>query len=205
MQQISGALVGIALVLTAVLLPMAFFSGSTGVIYRQFSITIVTSMVLSVLVALIFTPALCATLLKKPDKAHHEKRGPFGWFNRNFDRGNRRYIKIVGAAVRHPGRSLFVFGGIVAIMAIAFLRIPTGFLPDEDQGVMFIQVTSPPGATLRPDPGGARRDRRLPPHGRGGLGRRRVRGQRLQLRRPRPECRPRFRPAQGLEPAARRP
>jgi multidrug efflux pump len=147
MQQISGALVGIALVLTAVLLPMAFFSGSTGVIYRQFSITIVTSMVLSVLVALIFTPALCATLLKKPEKAHHEKRGPFGWFNRNFDRGNRRYIKVVGAAVRHPGRSLFVFGGIVAIMAIAFLRIPTGFLPDEDQGVMFIQVTAPPGAT----------------------------------------------------------
>ena len=147
MEQISGALVGIALVLTAVLLPMAFFSGSTGVIYRQFSITIVTSMVLSVLVALIFTPALCVTLLKKPEKAHHEKRGFFGWFNRNFDRANKRYVGIVGFAVGRPVLSLLAFGGIVAVMAIAFLRIPTGFLPDEDQGVMFVQVTAPPGAT----------------------------------------------------------
>jgi multidrug efflux pump len=147
MDQISGALVGIALVLTAVLLPMAFFSGSTGVIYRQFSITIVTSMVLSVLVALIFTPALCVTLLKKPEQAHHEKRGFFGWFNRNFDRANRRYIGVVGFAVGRPVISLLVFAGIVAIMAFAFLRIPTGFLPDEDQGVMFVQVTGPPGST----------------------------------------------------------
>ena len=147
MDQISGALVGIALVLTAVLLPMAFFSGSTGVIYRQFSITIVTSMVLSVLVALIFTPALCVTLLKKPEQAHHEKRGFFGWFNRSFDRANRRYIGVVGFAVGRPVLSLMAFAGIVAVMAIAFLRIPTGFLPDEDQGVMFVQVTAPPGAT----------------------------------------------------------
>ncbi len=147
MDQISGALVGIALVLTAVLLPMAFFSGSTGVIYRQFSITIVTSMVLSVLVALIFTPALCVTLLKKPEKAHHEKRGFFGWFNRTFDRANKRYIGVVGFAVGRPVISLLVFAGIVAVMAFAFLRIPTGFLPDEDQGVMFVQVTGPPGST----------------------------------------------------------
>ena len=147
MDQISGALVGIALVLTAVLLPMAFFSGSTGVIYRQFSITIVTSMVLSVLVALIFTPALCVTLLKRPEQAHHEKRGFFGWFNRSFDRANRRYVGIVGFAVGRPVLSLMAFAGIVAVMAIAFLRIPTGFLPDEDQGVMFVQVTAPPGAT----------------------------------------------------------
>jgi multidrug efflux pump len=147
MDQISGALIGIALVLTAVLLPMAFFGGSTGVIYRQFSITIVTSMVLSVLVALIFTPALCATLLKRPDAAHAERRGVFGWFNRNFERGNRNYIGIVNTAVRHPALSLLLFGGIVAVMAIVFLRIPTGFLPDEDQGVMFIQATAPPGAT----------------------------------------------------------
>ncbi|HVJ55297.1 MAG TPA: efflux RND transporter permease subunit [Aliidongia sp.] len=147
MDQISGALVGIALVLTAVLLPMAFFSGSTGVIYRQFSITIVTSMILSVLVALIFTPALCATLLKKPEPGHHLRRGLFGWFNRNFDRTNRGYIKVVGGAVRHPFLSLIIFAGIVGAMAVLFLRIPTGFLPDEDQGVMFIQVTAPPGAT----------------------------------------------------------
>ncbi|MGB8842666.1 MAG: efflux RND transporter permease subunit, partial [Aliidongia sp.] len=147
MDQISGALVGIALVLTAVLLPMAFIGGSTGVIYRQFSITMVSSMVLSVLVALIFTPALCATLLQKPEKVHTERRGLFGWFNRAFERSNRNYIGIVRAAVRHPTVSLLLFGGIVAVMAILFLRIPTGFLPDEDQGVMFIQVTAPPGAT----------------------------------------------------------
>jgi multidrug efflux pump len=147
MDQISGALVGIALVLTAVLLPMAFFGGSTGVIYRQFSITIVTSMALSVLVALIFTPALCATILEKPDKAHAERRGLFGWFNRNFDRGNRKYIKLVDAAVHHPILSLTLFAGIIAAMVVVFLRIPTGFLPDEDQGVMFVQVTAPPGAT----------------------------------------------------------
>ena len=147
MDQISGALVGIALALTAVLLPMAFIGGSTGVIYRQFSITIVSSMALSVVVALIFTPALCATLLKKPEAAHVDRRGLFGWFNRNFDRGNRKYIGIVDTAVRHPALSLSLFGAIVAVMAAVFLRIPTGFLPDEDQGIMFIQITSPPGAT----------------------------------------------------------
>jgi multidrug efflux pump len=147
MDQISGALVGIALVLTAVLLPMAFIGGSTGVIYRQFSITMVSSMILSVLVALIFTPALCATLLQKPETAHIDRRGLFGWFNRTFERSNRKYIGIVGAAVRHPALSLLLFGGIIVVMAILFLRIPTGFLPDEDQGVMFIQVTAPPGAT----------------------------------------------------------
>jgi len=147
MDQISGALVGIAVVLAAVLLPMAFIGGSTGVIYRQFSVTIVSSMALSVLVALIFTPALCATLLKKPKAGHADRRGLFGLFNRNFDRGNRRYIGIVGGAVRRPALSLLLLGGIVAVIAVVFLRIPTGFLPDEDQGVMFIQVAAPPGAT----------------------------------------------------------
>jgi multidrug efflux pump len=147
MDQISGALVGIAMVLTAVLLPMAFIGGSTGVIYRQFSITIVSSMALSVIVALIFTPALCTTLLKKPAAAHVDRRGLFGWFNRNFDRSNRKYIGIVDMAVRHPARSLILFGAIIAVMATVFLRIPTGFLPDEDQGILFVQVTAPPGAT----------------------------------------------------------
>jgi multidrug efflux pump len=145
MDEISGALVGIALVLTAVFLPMSLFGGSTGVIYRQFSITIVSSMVLSVLVALIFTPALCATILKRPKG--HAKRGFFGWFNRNFDRGNRGYVSVVRRAIGHPVLSFLVFAGVLAVLALVFLRIPGGFLPDEDQGVMFAQVVGPPGAT----------------------------------------------------------
>ena len=145
MDEISGALVGIALVLTAVFLPMSFFGGSTGVIYRQFSITIVSSMVLSVLVALIFTPALCATILKRPEEG--ARRGFFGWFNRNFERGGRRYLGGVRRAIAHPILSFLAFAGVVAVLALVFLRIPTGFLPNEDQGVMFIQVTGPPGAT----------------------------------------------------------
>jgi multidrug efflux pump len=145
MDEISGALVGIALVLTAVFLPMSFFGGSTGVIYRQFSITIVSSMVLSVLVALIFTPALCATILRRPKEGG--RRGFFGWFNRNFDRGNRRYIGGVRRAIAHPILSFLTFAAVLVVLAVLFLRIPTGFLPDEDQGVLFIQVTGPPGST----------------------------------------------------------
>ncbi|MEA2792615.1 MAG: multidrug efflux pump, partial [Acetobacteraceae bacterium] len=145
MDEISGALVGIALVLTAVFLPMSLFGGSLGVIYRQFSITIVSSMVLSVLVALIFTPALCATILKRPKEG--AKRGFFGWFNRSFNRSNRQYIGVVKRAIGHPILSFLVFAGVVAVLVVAFLRIPSGFLPNEDQGVMFIQVTGPPGAT----------------------------------------------------------
>jgi multidrug efflux pump len=145
MEEISGALVGIALVLTAVFLPMSLFGGSTGVIYRQFSITIVSSMVLSVLVALIFTPALCATILKRPEE--HGKLGFFRWFNRNFDRANRKYISIVRRAIDHPILSFLVFAGVIAVLAVMFVRLPTGFLPDEDQGVMFAQVVGPPGAT----------------------------------------------------------
>jgi multidrug efflux pump len=145
MAEISGALVGIALVLTAVFLPMSLFGGSTGVIYRQFSITIVSSMVLSVLVALIFTPALCATILKRPEE--HGKLGFFRWFNRNFDRANRKYISVVRRAIGHPILSFLVFAGVIAVLAVMFVRLPTGFLPDEDQGVMFAQVVGPPGAT----------------------------------------------------------
>ena len=146
MDQITGALVGVALVLAAVFLPMAFFGGSTGVIYRQFSITIATSMLLSVGVAVIFTPALCATLLKRPDHGK-TSRGFAGWFNRNFDRGNRVYIRGLGGALKRPVRFLLVYGLIVGGLAVVFLRVPTSFLPDEDQGVMFIQVSTPPGAT----------------------------------------------------------
>jgi multidrug efflux pump len=146
MDQISGALVGIAMVLTAVLLPIAFFSGSTGVIYRQFSVTIVSAMILSVIVALIFTPALCATLLKPHDHGRPQ-RGLFRLFNSGFDRTNRVYGKSVGGLVRRPIRALILFVAIVAAMVILYGRIPGGFLPDEDQGVMFVQLTEPPGAT----------------------------------------------------------
>ncbi|KTT21370.1 multidrug transporter [Pseudomonas oryzihabitans] len=147
MGQIQGALVGIALVLSAVFVPMAFFGGSTGVIYRQFSITIVSSMVLSVLVALILTPALCATLLKPVEKGHHEKRGFFGWFNRTFEKGQHRYERSVAAVVRHKVPFLLIYLAIVAVMAFLFTRVQTSFLPEEDQGVIFVQVTTPPGSS----------------------------------------------------------
>ncbi len=148
MQQITGALVGIALVLAAVFLPMAFFGGSTGVIYRQFSITMVSAMALSVLVALILTPALCATMLKPVSKGEHvDKRGLFGWFNRNFDRGNRGYVASVGGVLVRPIRFLFIYGALVVVMGVLFVRLPSAFLPEEDQGIMFVQVQTPPGAT----------------------------------------------------------
>jgi multidrug efflux pump len=146
MDQITGALVGIATVLSAVFLPMAFIGGSTGVIYRQFSITIVSAMGLSVATALIFTPALCATLLKR-QKEGVRKIGFFRWFNRSFDRSSRRYSSGVAGILRRPIVFLVLFGGIVAGMAVLFVNVPGGFLPDEDQGVMFVQVTTPPGAT----------------------------------------------------------
>ncbi len=146
MSQITGALVGIATVLSAVFLPMAFISGSTGVIYRQFSVTIVSAMVLSVATALVLTPALCATILRPPK--HGAKRGFAGWFNRNFDRTAHRYAGGVAGVLRRPAVFMVGFLGIVLLMAFLFLRIPGGFLPDEDQGVMFVQVTTPPGATV---------------------------------------------------------
>src|SRR3989344_3405486 len=149
MGQIQGALVGIALVLSAVLLPMAFFSGSTGVIYKQFSITIVSAMALSVLVALIFTPALCATMLKAIPKGEHHtpKRGFFGWFNRNFDRGVKSYERGVGSMLTHKAPYLLAYIIIVVGMIWLFTRIPTAFLPEEDQGVLFAQVQTPAGST----------------------------------------------------------
>ncbi|HKT72540.1 MAG TPA: efflux RND transporter permease subunit [Steroidobacteraceae bacterium] len=146
MGQITGALVGIALVLSAVFLPMAFFAGSTGVIYRQFSITIVSAMVLSVLVALILTPALCATILRPPadgELQHHG--GVFGWFNDHFDRMNRVYTRAVGHVTRRTGRYLLVYVAIVMLMAGLFGMLRSSFLPDEDQGVLFAQVVAPPG------------------------------------------------------------
>jgi len=148
MDEISGALVGIGLVLSAVFLPMAFFGGSTGVIFRQFSITIVSSMVLSVLVALILTPALCATILKPSKHDHGERGGFFGWFNRTFDRGQERYAGALKRVESRWVRSLIIYGLILAGMGLLFLRLPGGFLPDEDQGTMFTQVVLPPGSTM---------------------------------------------------------
>jgi HAE1 family hydrophobic/amphiphilic exporter-1/multidrug efflux pump len=148
MDEIGGALVGIGLVLSAVFLPMAFFGGSTGVIFRQFSITIVSSMVLSVLVALILTPALCASILKPADPDHKERKGFFGWFNRSFDRGVRRYGQGVGTIERRWGRTMTVYVLIVVGMGLIFVGLPSGFLPEEDQGQIFTQVSLPSGATM---------------------------------------------------------
>ncbi|MDE8653120.1 efflux RND transporter permease subunit [Novosphingobium album (ex Liu et al. 2023)] len=148
MDEISGALVGIGLVLSAVFLPMAFFGGSTGVIFRQFSITIVSAMALSVMVALILTPALCATILGAANHNHGERGGFFGWFNRTFDRGRERYAGGLRGIERHWGRTIVVYVLIVAGMGLLFWRLPGGFLPDEDQGVIFSQVAMPAGTTI---------------------------------------------------------
>ncbi|CAN7726717.1 efflux RND transporter permease subunit [Variovorax sp. LjRoot290] len=148
MGQITGALVGVALVLAAVFVPMAFFSGSTGVIYRQFSITIVSAMTLSVLVALVLTPALCATLLKPVAKGHAmATTGFFGWFNRTFDRGNHRYQGVVRHMLGKGWRYMVVYAVLLAAVVFGFMKLPVGFLPDEDQGSMFVLVQLPPGAT----------------------------------------------------------
>ena len=147
MGQISGALVGIALVLSAVFVPMAFFGGSTGLIYRQFSITIVSAMVLSVLVALIFTPALCATLLR-PHAGGEAARGPFGWFNRAFAAATEGYTRTVAAWLRRGLRYLVLYALLLAALAVLFLRLPTAFLPDEDSGFIITMAQLPPGATL---------------------------------------------------------
>jgi len=148
MDEITGALVGIALVLAAVFVPMAFFGGSQGVIYRQFSITLVSAMGLSVLVALVLTPALCASLLKPPQAGHSmAKRGFFGWFNRNFDHASGRYQVQVRTLLGKSGRWLVAYGAVVLVMVFLFTRLPTSFLPPEDQGTMFTLVQLPPGAT----------------------------------------------------------
>jgi len=148
MDQITGALIGIAMVLSAVFVPMAFFGGSTGAIYRQFSLTLVSAMGLSVLVALILTPALCATILKPIERGHGwEATGFFGWFNRVFDSGRRTYSNVVQLVLARTGRTLLVYGLILVAMGVLFARLPTAFLPDEDQGILFVQAQAPAGAT----------------------------------------------------------
>ncbi|ERV42750.1 efflux RND transporter permease subunit [Pseudomonas aeruginosa] len=148
MQQISGALVGIGMVLSAVFVPMAFFGGSAGIIYKQFAVTIVICMALSVLVALIFTPALCATILKAPQgHGHEERKGFFGWFNRVFDRGTARFERGVGGILKHRGRYLFIFAVVTAGTGYLFTQIPKAFLPNEDQGLMMAEVRMPLNAS----------------------------------------------------------
>lgn len=152
MQQISSALIGIALVLSAVFVPMAFFKGSTGTIYRQFSITIVSAMLLSVLVALILTPALCASLLRPVREGGHAYGdGPLGrffaWFNSVFNRNRERYVNGARVMTGKVNRSLMAFMLVVVLLGIVFMRIPTSFLPDEDQGFLFVQLSTPSGAT----------------------------------------------------------
>ncbi|NIJ32154.1 efflux RND transporter permease subunit [Sphingomonas oligoaromativorans] len=147
MEEIGSALIGIALVLSAVMLPMAFFGGSTGVIYRQFSVTIVSAMLLSVFVALILSPALCATLLKAGDHDPLHRHGLFGRFNRWFDRMTGRYIQATRSVIGRRGLHLLVYAGVLALLVWLFVRLPTGFLPTEDQGAAIVQFTLPAGAT----------------------------------------------------------
>jgi multidrug efflux pump len=153
MTQITGALVGIGLVLSAVFVPMAFMSGSTGVIYRQFSATIVSAMALSVVVAIVLTPALCATLLKPlPPGEHHVKHTGvlgrfFGWFNNTFDKSSGKYQRGVRGILNRPVRFMMVFGALVLVMALMFVRLPSSFVPAEDQGILMSLINAPVGAT----------------------------------------------------------
>ena len=146
MDQITGALVGVALVLSAVFVPVAFAAGTVGEIYRQFSLTIIAAMLLSVFIALTLTPALCATLLKPGSQ--EARRGFFGWFNRSFDRGRRQYLGGVRHVLGRPVRWFLVYGAVLVAVGLLFVRLPTSFLPDEDQGFVLVQVQGPPGSTL---------------------------------------------------------
>lgn len=146
MQQITGALVAIGLVMAAVFVPMAFFGGSTGAVYRQFSITIISAMGLSVLVAIIFTPSLCATILKATP---HEKaqRGPLGWFNRTLERSTKRYTTSVQNIIQRSGRFVLIYLGLIVVLGFLFARMPSSFIPNEDRGVFLTQMQLPSGAT----------------------------------------------------------
>jgi HAE1 family hydrophobic/amphiphilic exporter-1 len=155
MEQITPALIGIGLVLSAVFGPMAFFSGSTGVIYRQFSITVISAMLLSLLVALILTPVLCASLLKPVPKGHQPAEGGisllrpfFRWFDRAFFRSRDLYLRLVGSSLNKIARYMIFYLLIVAVMVLLLLHLPKSYLPDEDQGIMYVQALLPSGSTL---------------------------------------------------------
>jgi multidrug efflux pump len=148
MSQISGAIVGVTVVLISVFVPLAFFAGSTGNIYRQFAAVMVASIGFSAFMALSLTPALCATLLKQiPAGQHHDKKGFFGWFNRVFSRTAKGYESMVARILRRAARYLVIYGAIIAVVALVYTRLPTSFLPAEDQGNMLVNVQLPPGAT----------------------------------------------------------
>ncbi|MDO8386811.1 MAG: efflux RND transporter permease subunit [Polaromonas sp.] len=148
MKQISGAIVGVTVVLISVFVPLAFFTGSTGNIYRQFSAVMVASIGFSAFLALSLTPALCATLLKPVEAGHHhEKRGFFGWFNRAFSRTAKGYESVVARILKRAARYLVIYVAIIAAVAVVYMRLPTSFLPGEDQGNILVNVQLPPGAT----------------------------------------------------------
>jgi len=147
MQEITGAVIGITLVLTAVFIPMAFASGSVGVIYRQFTLSMAVSILFSAFLALSLTPALCATLLKPVDPAHHDRRGFFGAFNRRFEHMTQRYTSGVGRLLARSGRVMLVFAALTAILGLAFRQLPSAFLPEEDQGYFMSSIQLPANAT----------------------------------------------------------
>jgi multidrug efflux pump len=148
MKQITGALIGISLVLTAVFIPMAFFGGSVGAIYRQFSLSLIASMLFSIFLAMSLTPALCAAMLKPIPKGHHqEKKGFFGWFNRGLGTGTNKYQSWVNQILKKPGRYLFVYLAIIIAVAFLYARLPSSFLPEEDQGYFITNIQLPVGAT----------------------------------------------------------
>jgi multidrug efflux pump len=148
MGQITGAIIGITLVLVAVFIPMAFFGGAVGAIYRQFTVSMVSSMMFSALLALTLTPALCATILKPVEKGHHvEKRGFFGWFNRGFGRTATSYQGFVARMLRTAGRYMLIYGLILVCVGLLYARLPTSFLPAEDQGYAVTNIQLPPGAS----------------------------------------------------------
>ncbi|HJV71004.1 efflux RND transporter permease subunit [Ideonella sp.] len=147
MGQITGAIIGITVVLVSVFVPMAFFSGSVGNIYRQFSLSMASSMLLSAFMALSLTPALCATLLKPVPADHHDKRGFFGWFNRSFKRTAKGYESVVARILPRAGRFLLIYAAIIGAVVLMYNRLPTSFLPNEDQGYLIVNVQLPPGAS----------------------------------------------------------
>ncbi|RYF00196.1 MAG: multidrug efflux RND transporter permease subunit, partial [Comamonadaceae bacterium] len=147
MGQISGAVIGVTVVLISVFVPLAFFAGSTGNIYRQFAATMATSIAFSAFLALSLTPALCATLLKPIDPEHHaDKKGFFGWFNRSFKNATHRYESGMGKMLRRSGRMMVIYVALLAAVAVVYMRLPTSFLPNEDQGYIITNVQLPAGA-----------------------------------------------------------
>ncbi|WP_174021105.1 multidrug efflux RND transporter permease subunit [Agrobacterium fabrum] len=147
MGQISGAIIGITLVLTAVFVPMAFFPGAVGIIYQQFSLTMVVSILFSGFLALSLTPALCASFLKPIKAGHHEKKGFFGWFNRNFDKASHKYSSSVGGIIKRSGRFMIIYAALLAGLGWAYIQLPSSFLPNEDQGYLIVDIQAPAEAS----------------------------------------------------------